>query len=120
MKATTRPSIVRTQRLATGVGWVSLLLGFAMTLDPRGSASLLGRANRENLSRLVGAGLLLGRRRAGWMLARALLNAVIFLVYLRVMAEGRTRAGGVGAGLRAAVSVFDYSLSRQLRGAENP
>ena len=84
-----------TARLSTGVGWVSLGLGAAMTLDPRRSSSVLGWADREGLTRLVGAvdlilgaGLLLGHRRAPWMLARALLNAVICLVYVRILAEG--------------------------------
>ena len=127
MKTKPRPPAGRTGRLTTGVGWVSLVLGVAMTLDPRGSASLLGWTDREGLSRLVGAadlalaaGLLVGRRRAGWMLARALLNAAIFLVYVRILTEGRTRAGGAGAGLMAALTVFDYSLSRRLRGVEAP
>jgi hypothetical protein len=127
VKATPRRSVGPTQRLATGVGWVSLVLGVAMTLDPRGSANLLGWADREGHSRLVGAadlvlgaGLLLGRRRAGWLLARALLNAAICLVYLRVLTQGRARAGGAGAGLMAALTVFDYSLSRRLRGMETP
>jgi hypothetical protein len=125
VKATPRRSAGRAQRLATGVGWVSLVLGVALTFDPRRSANLLGWADREGPSRLVGAadmvlavGLLLGRRRAGWLLARALLNAAICLVYLRVLTEGRARAGGAGAGLMAALTVFDYSLSRRLRGAE--
>ena len=125
MKASPRRSAGRAQRLATGVGWVSLVLGVAMTLDPRGSANLLGWADRGAISRLVGAadlvlaaGLLMGRRRAVWLLARALLNAAICLVYLRVLTEGRARAGGAGAGLMAALTVFDYSLSRRLRGVE--
>ena len=61
----------RTQRLATGVGWVSLGMGAAMTLAPRRSAALVGWADREGLARrvggvdlIVGAGLLRGRRRA--------------------------------------------------------
>lgn len=127
MKASPRPSGGRTQRLATGVGWVSLVLGVAMTLDPRGNANLLGWADREGLSRLVGAadlapgaGLLPGRRRAGWLLARTLLNTANFPAYLRVLAGGGTRAGGAGAGLMAAFSVLDYPPSRRLRGAENP
>ena len=129
MKATPRPSVVRTRRLAAGVttdvGWVSLVLGVAMTLDPRTSAALLGWADREGLSRLVGvadlilgAGLLLDRRRERWMLARALLNALIGLVYVRVLAEGNPRHGRAGAGLMTALTVFDYSLSRRLRGTE--
>ena len=100
MKAKARSSEGRTGRLATGVGWVSLGLG-AVDL-------------------ILGAGLLRGRRRSRWMLARAILNAVLCLIYARVMAEGRPRRGGpaAGAGLMAALTLFDYSLSRRLRVAE--
>ena len=127
MTAKARSSKGRTQRLATGVGWVSLGMGAAMSLDPRRSAALLGWSDREGLARLVGgvdlilgAGLLRGRRRARWMLARALLNAVIGLIYARVLAEGhpRRRRPAAGAGLLAALTAFDYSLSRRLREAE--
>ncbi len=106
---------------------MSLGLGVAMTLSPLRSAALLGWTGREGLTHLVGAvdlvlgaGLLLGRRWAPWMLARALLNAAIGLVYVRILAEGhpRSRDAGAGAGLMAALTVFDYSLSRRLRGAE--
>ncbi len=118
-----------TARLSTGVGWVSLGLGAAMTLDPRRSSSVLGWADREGLTRLLGAvdlilgaGLLLGHRRAPWMLARALLNAVICLVYARVLAEGDNRGKEAKAGvvLMAALTLFDYALSRRLRRAETP
>ncbi len=123
MRDAARPSTGLNQRLPTGVGWVSLGLGVAMTLDPRRSADILGWADRERLTRLVGAadvilgtGLLLGRR-ARWMLARALLNAAIGLVYARVLAEGRPWRGraGAGAGLTIVLTLFDYSLSRRLR-----
>lgn len=106
---------------------MSLGLGVAMTLDPRRSAALLGWSDHEGLARLVGgvdlilgAGLLRGRRRARWMLARALLTAVIGLIYARVLAEGhpRRRRPAAGAGLLAALTAFDYSLSRRLREAE--
>ena len=123
------PSDGRTQRIATGVGWVSLGMGAAMTLDPRRSAALLGWADREVLARLIGgvdlilgAGLLRGRRRARWMLARALLNAILCLIYTRLPAEGRPDRGrpAAGAGMMAALTLFDYSLSRRLREAETP
>ena len=105
MKAKVRPSEGGTQRLATGVGWVSLGMGAAMTLDPRRSVAILGWADREGLARLIGgvdlilgAGLLRGRRRARWMLARALLNAILFLIYTRVLAEGRPDRARPAAG----------------------
>ena len=52
------------------------------------------------------------------MLARALLNAILFLIYTRVLAEGRRVRPASGAGLMAALTLFDYSLSRRLREAE--
>ena len=106
---------------------MSLGLGAAMTLDPCRSAALLGWSDREGLARLVGgvdlvlgARLLRGRRRARWMLARALLNAVVGLIYVCVLVEGRPRRRrpAAGAGLMAALTAFDYSLSRRLREAE--
>lgn len=121
------PSEGRTQRFATGVGWVSLGMGVAMTLAPRRSAALLGWAERERLARLVGgvdlilgAGLLRGRGRARWMLARALPNAILFLIYTRVLAEGRHDRVRPAAGMMATLTLFDYSLSRQLREAKTP
>ena len=129
MRDAARPLTGLTQRLATGVGWVSLGMGVAMTLDPRRSADALGWAGRERLTRLVGAvdvilgpGLLLGRRRARWMLARAFLNAAIGLVYVQILMSGnpRSKGAGAGAGLMAALTVFDYSLSRRLREAGTP
>ena len=127
MKTKVRPPEGRPQRLATGVGWVSLGMGAAMTLDPRRSAPILGWADREGLARLIGgvdlilgAGLLRGRRRARWMLARALLSAIPSLTYTRVLAEGRPDRArpAAGAGLMAALTFFDYALSRRLREAE--
>jgi hypothetical protein len=127
VKAKARSSEGRTQRLATGVGWGSLALGAAMALDPRRSAALVGWRDRQGFARLVGgldlvlgAGLLRGRHRARWMLARALLNAVIGLIYVRVLAEGHPhrRRPAAGAGMMAALTAFDYSLSRRLREAE--
>ncbi len=117
------------QRLTTGVGLVSLGMGAALTLDPRRSAAFLGWTDREGLARPVGvtdlalaAGLLLDRRRARWMLARALLNATICLIYARVLVEGASRQGRAGGGavMMAALTAFDYSLSRRLREAETP
>ena len=104
-------------------------MGAAMTLAPRRSAALLGWVDREGLARLVGgvdlilgAGLLRGRRRSRWMLARATLNAILCLIYGRILTGGQPRRGGpaAGAGLMAALTLFDYSLSRRPREAETP
>ena len=112
--------------LASGVGWVSLGMGLALTLAPRTSAAFLGWGDRERLSRVIGAsdlvigtGLLLDRDRARWMLARVLLNAVLALVYAGILKGGTPRPGRAGGwlGLMTALTAFDYALSRRLRGS---
>lgn len=116
MRTEATPSGGLNQRLSTVVACVSL-----------GVDAALGWTDREGVSRLVGivdlvpaAGLLLGRRRARWMLVRALLNASTCLVYARVLAAGGSRRAGAGAATMAALTVFDLSLSRPLREAETP
>ena len=102
-------------------------MGVALTLDPRRSAAVLGWTDREGVSRLVGvvdlvlgAGLLLDRRRARWMLSRALLNAFVCLVYANVLAGEGSRRAWAGTVAMAALTIFDYSLSRRLRVTETP
>jgi hypothetical protein len=87
---------VPAQELALGVGWISLGIGFALTLAPQQSAAFLGWEDREGLARVIGAGdlivgtgLLLDRRRSRWMLARAFLNVVLAGSYARVLTERR-------------------------------
>ncbi|QIN83394.1 hypothetical protein GBA63_12665 [Rubrobacter tropicus] len=114
------------QRLALAIGWVSLGFGVALTLAPLRSAAFLGWGDREVPARvigladlIVGAGLLLDRRRSGWMLARAVLNAALAAVYALALAEEtppRTRARG-GLVSMICLTTFDYSLSRLLRKA---
>ncbi len=118
---------VPAQELALGVGWISLGIGFALTLAPQQSAAFLGWENREGLARVIGAGdlivgtgLLLDRRRSRWMLARAFLNVVLAGSYARVLADGtawRNRAGG-GLVLMTVLTVVDYSLALRLRRAD--
>ena len=127
MRTEATPSGGLNQRLSTVVACVSLGVDAALTLDPRRSAAALGWTDREGVSRLVGiadlvpaAGLLLGRRRARWMLVRALLNASTCLVYARVLAAGGSRRAGAGPATMAALTVLGLSLSRPLREAETP
>ncbi len=115
----------RAQTLAAGVGWVSLGMGLALTLAPRGSAAQLGWGNRAALARVIGAAdlivgpaLLLGRNRERWMTARALLSAVITVAYARALASGTTPRKGRAVGGVVGMSVLtlmDHFLARQLR-----
>ena len=120
----TRRTADGAQMLASGIGWVSLGLGFALTLAPRRSAAFLGWGDRERLSRVVGAadlivaaGLLAGRDRSRWMAARAFLNAALALIYAGVLRQGAPRPGRAAGwlGVMVALTASDYALSRRLR-----
>ena len=70
--------------LASVIGRTSLGIGLAPTPAPPRSAAFLGTGDLRGSARVtgaaglvVGAGLLPGRRRSRWILARALLNAVL-------------------------------------------
>ncbi len=113
--------------LASGIGWISLGLGLALTMAPLKSATFLGMGDLKGLARvfgavdlIVGTGLLLGRRRSRWMSARALLNAVLAVGYARTLAvetPSPTRARG-GLISMICLTYFDYSVSRRLRRIE--
>lgn len=118
---------VRVQELATAVGWVSLGMGLSLVLAPRWSAGLIGWGERARLAGAIGAAdlvigpaILLGRDRAWWMLARAILNAVITGVYARVLTAGTLQRGRAVAGVvgMSALTLTDYFLARRLRDAE--
>ncbi len=115
---------VHKHELAASVGLVSLGIGLALSFAPDRTAALIGWGERVRLARLIGAadlvvglGLLLGRRRSEWMVARALLNAVMAFIYAWVLAKGtpeRARVIG-GLDLMSGLTANDYLLSLRLR-----
>jgi urea transporter len=116
---------VHKHELAAGVGLVSLGIGAALSFAPDRTAALVGWGGRVHLARVIGAadlvvglGLLLGRRRRSeWMVARALLNAVMAFIYAWVLAKGTPERGRVigGLGLMSGLTATDYLLSLRLR-----
>ncbi len=115
---------VHKHELAAGVGLVSLGIGVALSFAPDRTAALVGWGERVRLARVIGAAdlvvgvaLLLGRRRSEWMVARALLNAVMAFIYAWVLAKGTPERGRVigGLGLMSALTANDYLLSLRLR-----
>ena len=120
-----RKTDVLVRVLALGIGWISLGIGLALTLAPLKSASFLGMGDLKGSARvfgavdlIVGTGLLPGRRRSRWMSARALLNAVLAVGYARILAVEKPPPMRARGGLIAMIclTVFDYTLSRRLRG----
>ena len=69
---------------------------------------------------IVGPTLLLGRDRARWMLARALLNAALSGVFAWSLTTGTPRRGRALGGMvgMSALTVTDYLLARRLRNIE--
>jgi hypothetical protein len=119
---------LQAQELATFVGWVSLEMGISLSLAPRRSARLLGWGERTRLAAtmgvadlVIGPAILLGRTHARWLLVRATLNAVIALVYARVLMGGTPQRGRAVAGVvgMSILTFTDYSLARRLRDAED-
>ena len=119
---------VRAHGRAVFVGWVSLAAGTPLMLVPDKSAELMGWEEQGRLARLVGAadlmvgvGLLSSRaQRWRWMLARAILNALIALICVGALGRGTSRRGRT-VGIAAAMSglvVIDYRLARRLRDAQ--
>ncbi len=115
---------VHKHELAAGVGLVSLGIGLALSFAPDRTAALVGWGGRARLARVIGAAdlvvglaLLLGRRRSEWMVARALLNAVMAFIYAWVLAKGTPERGRVigGLGLMSGLTATDYLLSLRLR-----
>ena len=114
----------RARGLVVIVGGVSLGIGLALAFAPRSSAAALGWGDRGNLARavgvadlIIGPALLLGRGRAQWMLARALLNAALSVVYAWILATGTPRRDRALAGLlgMSTPTFTDYVLVRRLR-----
>jgi hypothetical protein len=85
-----------------------------------GKADAFGRGHGV-AALVIGPAILLGRTRARWMLVRATLNAVIALVYARVLMGGTPQRGRAVAGVvgMSILTFTDYSLARRLRDAED-
>jgi hypothetical protein len=105
-------------RRATAIGAGSLAIGGGLLASPRRLGGAVGFP--EAVARAVGIadlavvpGLVAGRPRWPWMLARAGLNVPIAVA----AARSGTTAGRVGAAALAAVTVADLRLAGELRAA---
>lgn len=106
------------------VGWASLATGLLLFVAPGFSAWLFGMSDQVGLMRYLGArdifiggAILLGRRLALWMLARAIADSADVAIVIGVLVTGTTEPLRLVGGLLFAGSfcVLDFSLSQRLR-----
>lgn len=96
------------QRSATQVGLITFPIGIALVAGPSHVGRLLGTGNYDVALRVIGGldlalvpGLLAGRRRGRWLMARAVLNLLIGGYCVRLV----RRDGGAGAKIGAVAMV---------------
>ena len=112
------------QRLARGIGWVSLAIGLSLVVAPTPGTRAFGMGDQPTLGRImgardlvVGAGLLRGNDTRAWLVARGLNDAVDAAILLGGAASGafpRHRAP-VGLTVATAFSVVSLLLARRLK-----
>jgi uncharacterized membrane protein len=120
-------------RMAQALGWFSLGLGVAEVVAPRGMARLIGLADTAAPRPLLqafglreiasGAGILRGRRQAGWLWSRVL-GDVIDLAVLGRARSGRgvdrTRLASVTAAVTGVTALDLAASARATRRARAP
>jgi uncharacterized membrane protein len=116
----------RTQRMARGLGWFSVGVGVAALAAPRGVTRLAGIDDSPAASRVVrlagarelvqGAGLLSGRRPAGWVWSRVAgdLMDLSVLAFATRYATSPVRAGMAGTAV-AGITAVDLLTATRAR-----
>ena len=110
--------------LSRVVGWASLATGLLLLIAPGFSAWLFGMSDQVGLMRylggrdiFIGGAILLGRRLALWMLARAIADSADVAIVIGVLVTGAGEpVRAVGGLLFAGVfCCLDFYLSQRLR-----
>ena len=115
--------------LARVVGWASLATGLLLFLAPGFSAWLFGMSDQVGVMRYLGArdifiggAILLGRKLALWMLARAIADLSDVAIVIGVLATGASEPLRLVGGLIFAGSFccLDFTLWWRLRYEGQP
>ena len=113
--------------LAYMVGWASLLTGLLLFVAPEFSAQLFGMPDQVGMMRYLGArdlfiggAILLGRKLALWMIARAIADSADVAIVIAVLVTGTPHLERALFGLLFAGSFccLDIYLSQRLRYEE--
>lgn len=120
-------------RMARALGWFSIGLGVAEVVAPRGVARLIGLADTGDRRRWLrafgvreiasGAGILGGRRQAGWLWSRVLGDAMDLGALGRTMRErggDRARLASATAAVAGVTALDVFASGRATRRARRP
>ncbi len=120
-----RPDRTAAERSATITGLITLPIGLAAVIFPSRAGRLL-HVPAKGL-RVIGAadlalvpGLLAGRRRSRWMIARGALNLAIAGYCLRFVRRERAIGAGVAAGAMMLATAADTRTIIALYGGSSP
>ena len=115
-------AVGQAERAATTAGLVTVVVGVALTLGPARCGQPIGMADHPSVMRAIGItdllvapGLLAGRPRWPWLLARAALNAGLVAGAMKYRGELGDRNSRVGAGTFALLTVVDGAAAATLR-----
>ena len=117
-----RTAETRAEQAATTAGVVTVLAGISLTLAPARCGQPIGMEDHPGAMRAIGItdllvapGLLAGRPRWPWLLARAALNAGLVAGALNYREDLGDRKSGIGAGTFAVLTVVDGAAAAVLR-----
>lgn len=122
--STDSPALVRAERTATAVGAISATLGAVILLAPDATGRLLGVRPDTGLTAIgvvdvaVGIGLLAGRPRWPWLIARAAANPPSAWWFARAGRRDGARGALIAAAAVAAVTVGDVATAKTLADAD--
>jgi hypothetical protein len=119
----TLPRARTAQRLARGLGWLSLALGAAKLAAPDTLARRLGMRRQRNTIRasgmrelVTGIGALSTRRPAPWIWSRFIGGAIEAGALLRALRRSRRRRNvGIAVGAVAGLAALDMMLCSRKR-----
>ena len=111
-------------RSARAVGWVTLPIGLVLVAAPSHVGRALGLGDHPRDLRVIGAldlalvpGLLVGRPRRPWLLARVGLNLAVAGYCARLVRDEGSKGAMVGVAAMVAASLADRRTMAALRAA---
>jgi len=115
---------VNENKLARGIGWLSIGVGLALVAAPTPTTRGFGMGERPTLGRflgvrdlILGAGLLRSENLAPWLHARAISDAadVVLLIVGAASSVFPRRQAMVGLTLATSLSTLSFALAQRMK-----